>query len=331
MTVVSSYYHHQRAAQTLLFALCALTAGPAAAGTYAPSVGVDGTTAVSKNDAAFAGWADKVVDYQAGADCEEEWQDTSLCLGEPGNDVYDITCLGNGGTITLGFDKPVADGEGWDFAVFENGFGPGFLELAYVEVSSDGVNFVRFPNHSETPSRVGAYTTSMSATNIDGLAGKYQLGYGTPFDLSDLENVPGVETVDLDHITQVRLVDIVGDGASLDSDGNPIYDPYPTVGSGGFDLDAIGVRYLAGNDTPTPTNTVTSDPTIHIDEVTIVATASTIAIQWPGKLGKTYTVEESTDLRTWTPVKTDITGRNAAMILTLDSPEVATFYSVTEE
>ena len=47
--------------------------------------------------------------------------------------------------------------------------------------------------------------------------------------------------VDLQNIAYVRIVDIVGDGTSLDSRGEPIYDPYPTAGSAGFDLDAIGV------------------------------------------------------------------------------------------
>ena len=39
----------------------------------------------------------------------------------------------------------------------------------------------------------------------------------------------------------VRLVDIVGDGSCTDSFGRVIYDPYPTEGSAGFDLDAVGV------------------------------------------------------------------------------------------
>ncbi len=33
----------------------------------------------------------------------------------------------------------------------------------------------------------------------------------------------------------------MGDGSYLDTWGNIIYDPYPTTGSAGFDLDAIGV------------------------------------------------------------------------------------------
>jgi len=33
----------------------------------------------------------------------------------------------------------------------------------------------------------------------------------------------------------------VGDGSCTDSFGNVIYDPHPTEGSAGFDLDAVGV------------------------------------------------------------------------------------------
>ena len=233
--------------RTSLVLATILAASPlSGAGPHAPAAGKTGSTAVSKSDAAFAGWANAVVSYHVGADVEEDqgWMDTTKCLGAPGSDVYDITCLGNGGDITLSFAHPIADGSGWDFAVFENGFAAGFLELAYVEVSSDGVNWVRFPNHSATPSKVGAFANTMDATNLDGLASKYMLGYGTPFDLATLSSFEGADKLDLNAITQVRLVDIVGDGSCKDSGGNPIYDPTPTVGSGGFDLDAVGVSHF---------------------------------------------------------------------------------------
>jgi len=228
----------------LLPGLCALLPIALSAGSYAPAAGKAGSTAVYKTDAVFLGWASSVVSYHVGTDVEAGWMDTNKCLGAPGNDVYDITCLGNGGDITLSFEHPIADGPGWDFAVFENAFAAGFLELAYVEVSSDGVNFVRFPCHSETPSRVGAFANTMDATNLDGLASKYMLGYGTPFDLADLSGLADAQKLDLDAVIRVRLVDIVGDGSCKDSDGRPIYDPTPTVGSGGFDLDAVGVAHF---------------------------------------------------------------------------------------
>ena len=49
----------------------------------------------------------------------------------------------------------------------------------------------------------------------------------------------------------VRLIDVVGDGSTFDSfpaaygGPHPIYDPYPTTGSSGFDLDAVGVIHYA--------------------------------------------------------------------------------------
>ena len=39
----------------------------------------------------------------------------------------------------------------------------------------------------------------------------------------------------------MRIDDITGDGSCVDSAGNPIYDPYPSSESGGFDLNAVGV------------------------------------------------------------------------------------------
>ena len=81
-----------------------------------------------------------------------------------------------------------------------------------------------------------------SITNIDGLAGKYRVGFGTPFDLADLRGVD--PSLNVDRVTHVRIIDVVGDGSSLDSQGDPIYDPYPTVGSAGFDLDGVAALHL---------------------------------------------------------------------------------------
>ena len=54
--------------------------------------------------------------------------------------------------------------------------------------------------------------------------------------------------MDLDRITSVRILDVIGDGGSVDSLGHTVYDPYPTSGSAGFDLDGVGVMYLEVND-----------------------------------------------------------------------------------
>ena len=97
---------------------------------------------------------------------------------------------------------------------------------------------------------------NIDPTDVDGLAGKYRQGFGTPFDLEALASKSAVLSghVDLMQISHVRIIDIIGDGSRLDGQGEPIYDPYPTTGSAGFDLDAIGVSngaaYPAGQYVP---------------------------------------------------------------------------------
>ena len=182
------------------------------------------------------------------------------------------------GEITLTFgisgDEPIRDVNGLDFVVFENGLftaydahvglasGDIFAELGYVEVSTDGDpnHFVRFPSASLTPEFFNAYGT-IDMTDVYNLAGKHPNGYGTctgtAFDLSQLSEHPKVldGTVDLDDIKYVRIVDIPGSGDFFDdandlTDPNTwlnyenthrIFEPWQTFGSGGFDLEAIGV------------------------------------------------------------------------------------------
>lgn len=158
------------------------------------------------------------------------------------NDPYDVLPLGRGGSIVVSFDRPIRNGPGYDFAVFENGFDAYFLELAWVEVSSDGIHFVRFPNSSLTPNPVGAFQVpAIDTTEISGLASKYAAGYGTPFDLVDLPEHPDL---DRENIRFVKIVDIIGNGSARDSEGRPIYDPFQTELTAGFDLDAIGVLHV---------------------------------------------------------------------------------------
>lgn len=202
--------------------------------TYAPAAG-----ALAMSDHRFVAWASGWADYAVGAGCDPEWQIPANALGPASGDSFGIVCLGDGGAITLTFDLSIADGPGPDFAIFENAFGDEFLELAWVEVSSDGANFFRFANHSLTAGTVPFFGASMQATNLAGLAGKYRQGFGTPFDLRDVAGVSPL--LDVTDVRWVRLVDIVGDGSCTDSFGNAIYDPYPTESSAGFDLDAVGV------------------------------------------------------------------------------------------
>ncbi len=140
------------------------------------------------------------------------------------------------------FESPIVDGPGFDFAVFENALNDEFLELGRVGVSSDGQVFAWFDFASLTGETVDAFG-GVDTRLIGQLAGKYRVGFGTPFDLANLTYAPEVLSgkVDLDDVRFVRIEDVPGDGSVTDSFGMPVYDPYPTRQSAGFDLDAIGV------------------------------------------------------------------------------------------
>jgi hypothetical protein len=215
---------------------------------YAPMVGQPGSTAVHKDSSAFINWATgcKIVrGYQDVSDTSLGFAtvgDSSMAFGQAISNG--IVSLGDGGTAICTFQYPIKNGAGPDFAVFENSFDDTFLELALVEVSSDGVNFVRFASHSltDTLAQTGTFG-STDATKINNLAGKYRGAYGTPFDLQELALF---SNININAITHVKIIDVVGSinkaYAKRDSYNNMINDPWPTpFGSGGFDLDAVGV------------------------------------------------------------------------------------------
>ncbi|GAA5481985.1 PEP-CTERM sorting domain-containing protein [Haloferula sargassicola] len=265
---------------TLLFLPTLALAGP-----YPGVAGTTGSGAISKSDPAIVAWAAGHSEIIYGSDVDATWRTPIKATGPAADDVYDIVCLGNGGRITIYFPHPIAAGPGPDFAVFENSFSHTFLELAFVEVSSDGVHFHRFANDSLTASPVGAFG-SVDPTNISGFAGKYMQGHGTPFDLADL---PADPTLDKQRIIFVRLIDIIGDGNTKDSSGDPIYDPTPTIGSGGFDLDAIAV--------------------LHQDDGPFAITrhgfnAGNYRLEWQSNPASSYRVETCTDLEDWKPAAT---------------------------
>jgi hypothetical protein len=201
---------------------------------------------VGLEDSRIVGWASAVESVAFGEAVDEEWMNPEAALGPAEGTPGNVVALGRGGHIVLQFDPPMTDGEGPDLAVFENSLNDSFLELAFVEVSSNGEDFARFPNSYQGTEPVATYA-GHEATWISGLAGKYRIGYGTPFDLANLVCDPGVTdgSVDITSITYVRIVDIIGDGETKDTAGRPIYDPYPTVGSAGFDLDGVAALHLA--------------------------------------------------------------------------------------
>jgi hypothetical protein len=171
-------------------------------------------------------------------------------LGPATNDPFDVCSLGDGGEITLFFADGIGNGIGDDFAVYENGFfTPGglFAEFAFVEVSSNGIDFARFLSTSLHATPVSSFA-SVDPTDYDNLAGDQPLDLGTGFDLAELANHPLVFAGLLNpiDIQYVRLIDVVGDGSRLDGLGQPIFDPYATAfASGGFDIDAVGVLNTA--------------------------------------------------------------------------------------
>jgi hypothetical protein len=243
----------------------------------------------------FRGWATEVVEYSlADYVLSGVWNDPTKALGPATGQSFDVVSLGEldqkettkglaPGHITLAFGDPrdpnnravIRNGKGYDFAVFENAFisqfttqmgslqGQMLAELAYVEVSTNGRDFVRFPSVSLTPGRVGPYGT-IEVSNVHNLAGKHPnangICTGTPFDLEELASRPQVLSgaVDLNDIRYVRIVDVPGNGDFYDDatecvapgtgpqwrhylENHPIYDMWPTWGSGGFDLEAIGI------------------------------------------------------------------------------------------
>lgn len=197
---------------------------------------------IDKDDEKIIAWASGFEDYIEGTELNEEWKTPEKAIGAAKGTSTDIVSLGRGGSIVLTFEKPVTNGEGADFAVFENSLTDKFLELGFVEVSSNGTDFVRFNQYYlgiEPVESYGEHDPSL----IWGFAGKFKQGLGTQFDLNDLAEEPEVvdKTVDLTNITHIRIVDVIGDGSEIDTLGNPIYDPYPTIESAGFDLDAVGV------------------------------------------------------------------------------------------
>lgn len=214
---------------------------------FPPAAGQEGSTAIHKDSSVFIGWAvlcsvnRGYMDISLPDSGYVSYGEVSNALGMADNVVLS---LGDGGSATLGFHVPIYNGEGFDFCVFENSLNDTFLELAFVEVSSDGINFFRFPSTSLTQTEI--QTDSFGSTmpeEINNLAGKYRYLYGTPFDLEEMKNISGL---DVDSITQIRIVDVVGcihdDYATFDSQGNKVNDPWPSqYVFGGFDLDAVGV------------------------------------------------------------------------------------------
>lgn len=173
------------------------------------AVGTTGTTSIYKDSSAFISWATNCSVKRGYQDISNtslgfaNVGDSTMALGIAGSNG--VVSLGDGGFAIVTFVNPITNGNGFDFAVFENSFSDVFLELAFVEVSSDGVNFFRFPATSNTQitTQIGPFDNTGDATKINNLAGKYRAQYGTPFDLQELIGLVGL---DINNITHKKIL-----------------------------------------------------------------------------------------------------------------------------
>ncbi|MBX3464328.1 MAG: hypothetical protein KF830_14245 [Planctomycetes bacterium] len=221
-----------------------------------------GVTAVSPSLAAQSVFATHVVAFDTNGGAGGGTFAPANALGAP-TGALGVHSLGAGGFLTLGFAVPIADGPGADFLVGENPFllqntfFASYAEVVFVEVSSDGVHFARFPaRYFGAPASPGPFGSSAVGT-YGGLAGQHPVlatqpgvdaqdvveAGGDAFDLADLAGHPLVVggLVDLAAITQVRLVDVV-DGQALDAVGTVIHD----AGLGSADIDAVTAIHRQG-------------------------------------------------------------------------------------
>jgi len=231
---------------SVFFGLFCAIGSSYAQGPYAPNAETPGTAAIHFSSEQFVSWASEIQVIRGYKDLANKslgYVNFGTAMNAVGYSDRSAVSLGDSGVAYVYFDGWVVDEPGADFAVFENSFNHDFLELGFVEVSKDGKNYTRFPAQSETStgSQISSFDL-LDATNIHNLAGKYKVGYGTPFDLSD---------VGLDSVRSIRVIDVVGSInptiASKDASGRLINDPYPTdfqnngFYTGGFDLESVGL------------------------------------------------------------------------------------------
>jgi hypothetical protein len=226
-----------------------------------------GTAAVLSLAAALVGtpYADTVVSVASAPNQDFGVPDNMLGAPIGGGDVngsLDVYALGTGGEVVLELDTPAINGGGTDLIIYENPFQmvlggfDAYSELIAVEVSSNGFDWIRFPNDFDGP--VGPYlqgTIQLGATVtwFDGFAGVMPAaanpplvnpldvvaGGGDAFDFAELLDDPLVQSgdVDLNFIRFVKLIDMVA-GVDVDSKGQVIWDcGFPAFSNA--DVDAV--------------------------------------------------------------------------------------------
>ncbi|MEZ5979177.1 MAG: hypothetical protein R3F34_13270 [Planctomycetota bacterium] len=213
-------------------------------------------------------YATQVVNFTPGPFTGPPFDDPLHALGGPtGGGLLtgslDVVTLGIGGSLTLGFDRTITDGPGADFTVFENAIGVQseayltvYSEVVFVEVSTNGVDWARFPVDYEGPNATTGQYNGMRWGTYARMAGDVPtasnvltngidpfdpvVSGGNAFDLRDLEQDPAVVAgkVNLRRIHFVRLVDCEN-GMWVDVEGETIWDNGGLTGSA--DIDAVAV------------------------------------------------------------------------------------------
>jgi hypothetical protein len=206
-------------------------------------------------------FADEVNQYLPGTGA---FGDALSAVGEPAgeglfNGSFDTCTLGVSGSLTLQLSSRGFDGPGTDLIVCENPFyvvgtSGVFIEAMFVEVSTDGVEFARFPTAYTGPTGPFNPALGQPVAGYRGFAGvlpvsaNSSLGIpaldvvaagGDAFDYADLADDPAVLAgdVDLADIHHVRLVDVKS-GTELDTAGNTVWD-CGLNGQASADVDAI--------------------------------------------------------------------------------------------
>ena len=273
-------------------------------GIYAPEAGSIGTTAIHKDSSSIVSW---------GNSCEiirgyQQIDSTQFGFASNGNSSSALgkadgitVSLGDSGIAIYTLSMPVFNGVGADFTLFENAFSSIFLELAFVEVSSDGINYFRFPSFSNTQdsSQIGSFG-NLDATYLHNLAGKYQVNYGTPFDLDEISND---SLLNKGNITHIKIIDVIGnitpEFATYDSQNRKINDPWPTpFPSSGFDLDALGLIHVNGiNSIEEKKINIAIYPNPFTDKITLEIEDEITAIQLVSISGSTLSLEINKSLK----------------------------------
>lgn len=248
----------------ILIGLILLTASPllAQSGPFTPQVNSSSSApgyvvapgadaAIPWTDPNIVEWASSVANYSPGTNASASFENLSYAVGPTravpstshstglpnlGSPINDIVSLGQDGSITVAFSSPIANGPGNDFAVYSNGFLDGFpngySKFATVSVSSDGVNFFSFPTHFDQSSLTDGEL--FDASELFNVAGKYVVGFGTPFDLSELAGVSPL--LNINDVQYVRITDAWG---TDDANGNPILDDPESTN--GFNFGGVAV------------------------------------------------------------------------------------------